>query len=193
MALSFVSSAALVVAGGAVFGLLCGRLDDQEGFRFRIGVDLINVTATVTDRSGRFVPGLGQTDFAAYEDDRQVDITHFSTERVPAISASCWIRAGAWLTTRLSMRAPRSNADQLSIRMMKCSSMDSSQVRLLQDWTTNYAAVNALAGRAAIGTAMTTQWWRPFRGPKATAPQEGGRAHFRRRDTKAALTTETFA
>ena len=30
----------------------------QEGFRFRSGVELINVTATVTDARGRFVEGL---------------------------------------------------------------------------------------------------------------------------------------
>ena len=28
--------------------------------------------ATVTDRSGRFVPGLGQADFVVYEDDQPV-------------------------------------------------------------------------------------------------------------------------
>ncbi len=30
-------------------------LGAQEGFRFRSGVELINVTATVTDEDGRFV------------------------------------------------------------------------------------------------------------------------------------------
>jgi hypothetical protein len=32
--------------------------DDKQAFRFRTGVELINVTATVTDGSGRFVSGL---------------------------------------------------------------------------------------------------------------------------------------
>ncbi len=31
---------------------------DAQAFRFRTGVDLVNVTATVTDQSGRFVSGL---------------------------------------------------------------------------------------------------------------------------------------
>jgi Ca-activated chloride channel family protein len=52
-------------------------------FRFKSGVDLINVTATVTDATGRFVSGLTQEDFTVYEDDRPVDVTHFSAERVP--------------------------------------------------------------------------------------------------------------
>ena len=42
----------------------------------------INVTATVTDGEGRFVPGLRQTDFLVYGDDQLVDI-RTSAERVP--------------------------------------------------------------------------------------------------------------
>ena len=54
-----------------------------EVFRFRSGVELINVTATVSDQSGRFVPGLRKEDFIVYEDDQPVDVTHFSAERIP--------------------------------------------------------------------------------------------------------------
>ena len=39
-----------------------------ESFRFRTGVELINVTATVTDSRGRFVSGLQKDDFLVYED-----------------------------------------------------------------------------------------------------------------------------
>ena len=35
----------------------------QDGFRFKSGVELINVTATVTDRSGRFYSQLRKEDF----------------------------------------------------------------------------------------------------------------------------------
>jgi uncharacterized protein with von Willebrand factor type A (vWA) domain len=54
-----------------------------EGFRFKSGVELINVTATVTDRSGRFYSRLTKEDFVVYEDNRAVDVTHFSAERTP--------------------------------------------------------------------------------------------------------------
>ena len=57
--------------------------DDRQAFRFRTGVELINVTATVTDGSGRFVSGLRKEDFRVYEDDQPQTITHFSSERVP--------------------------------------------------------------------------------------------------------------
>jgi VWFA-related protein len=57
----------------------------QEGgtFKFRTGVDLINVTATVSDSTGRFVSGLKKEDFQVYEDDHPQPITHFNSERVP--------------------------------------------------------------------------------------------------------------
>jgi Ca-activated chloride channel homolog len=56
---------------------------DQSGVRFKSGVELINVTATVSDALGRFVPGLQQGDFAVYEDNNPVEVTQFSAERVP--------------------------------------------------------------------------------------------------------------
>jgi VWFA-related protein len=58
---------------------------EQEGgtFKFRTGVDLINVTATVSDSTGRFVSGLRKEDFQVYEDERPQPITHFNSERVP--------------------------------------------------------------------------------------------------------------
>ena len=60
-----------------------GSPDQQGPVRFASGVELVNVTATVTDPSGRFVSGLRQEDFTIYEDDRPVEITQFSAERVP--------------------------------------------------------------------------------------------------------------
>jgi VWFA-related protein len=57
--------------------------ESQDRYRFRTGIELINVTATVTDASGRFVRGLTQADFRVYEDDQPIEVTHFSAERVP--------------------------------------------------------------------------------------------------------------
>src|SRR5262245_27291267 len=55
----------------------------EDGFRFRTGVELVNVTATVTDDTGRFVPNLRKEDFVVYEDGAQQTITHFNADRVP--------------------------------------------------------------------------------------------------------------
>ena len=56
---------------------------EREQFRFRSGVELINVTATVSDGRGRFVSDLRQDDFRIYEDGELRPITHFTAERVP--------------------------------------------------------------------------------------------------------------
>ena len=59
------------------------RPDDGAQARFKSGVELINVTATVSDLNGRFVPGLQQDDFVVYEDDKPMTVTQFSADRVP--------------------------------------------------------------------------------------------------------------
>ncbi len=74
-------SAGLLAAGAVVAAQQ--EPSQGDGFRFRTGVELINVSVTVTDSSGRFVSNLRQEDFVLYEDDVEQPITHFSNERVP--------------------------------------------------------------------------------------------------------------
>ncbi len=57
--------------------------EKQDVFRFKTGVELINVTATVTDSNGRFVSDLRKEDFRLFEDGQEQPITHFNSERVP--------------------------------------------------------------------------------------------------------------
>ena len=49
-------------------------------YSIKVGVDLVNIVFTVTDRGGRLVPALTASDFAIEEDGRRQDILHFSTE-----------------------------------------------------------------------------------------------------------------
>jgi Ca-activated chloride channel homolog len=63
--------------------LLASGAQDQGGFKFKSGVELINVTATVTDRSGRFAGRLRKEDFVVYEDNKPVEVSHFSSDRTP--------------------------------------------------------------------------------------------------------------
>ena len=74
---------------------------DEQGFRFKSGVELINVTATVSDLSGRFVSGLRQEDFVVYEDDRPVAVTHFSAERVPVSLGIALDTSGSMAGTKI--------------------------------------------------------------------------------------------
>ena len=77
------TAAAAALALAAVSAQERPASSEQESFRFRSGVQLINVTATVSDGRGRFVSGLRQDDFRVYEDGEQRPITHFTAERVP--------------------------------------------------------------------------------------------------------------
>ncbi len=85
------------------------RAQDRDPLRFRSGVELVNVTATVSDADGRFVPNLTQGDFVVYEDDRRVEVTQFSAERVP-------VSLGIALDTSGSMSGERIAAARAAIR-----------------------------------------------------------------------------
>jgi Ca-activated chloride channel family protein len=72
------------------------RLRAQNG-AYRSGVELVPLTVTVTDRSGRYVPNLTAADFAIFEDGRRQMISQFSVGRVP-------VDLGILLDTSSSMR-----------------------------------------------------------------------------------------
>src|SRR5579862_4431354 len=128
-------------------------------FRFKSGVELINVTATVADASGRFVPGLRQEDFAVYEDDQPVDVTHFSAERVP-------VSLGIALDTSGSMAGSKIQQAQDALDRFLYELLDkqdeiflyrfANSPVLLQEWTTDRQLLSRALGRlyANGGTAM---------------------------------------
>jgi VWFA-related protein len=81
---------------------------EPQVFRFRTGVELINVTATVTDGSGRFVSGLRKEDFRLFEDGQEQQITHFSSERVPVslglvVDTSGSMEGEKWVSARQAL------------------------------------------------------------------------------------------
>ncbi len=53
---------------------------NSSQFTIRVGVDLVNVLFTVTDRNGRMVAGLGPEDFIVEEDGDVQQILHFAGE-----------------------------------------------------------------------------------------------------------------
>jgi Ca-activated chloride channel homolog len=137
---------ALVVLAAATTLASAGPVYPQEGFRFRTGVELINVTATVTDSSGRFVPGLKQTDFTVYDDDRPVQITHFSAERVP-------VSLGIVLDTSASMLGAKISAARAALDHLLLDLLDPEDEvflyrfahvpRLVQGWTNDRSLVSS--------------------------------------------------
>ncbi len=142
---------------------LQGQTATQTGqpdtFRFKSGVELINVTATVSDASGRFVPGLRKEDFVVYEDDQPQSVTHFSAERVP-------VSLGIALDTSASMAGDKIEAARSALDRFLYDLLDrddeiflyrfSDSPFLLQGWTTDRQLVTRALGRVAPtgGTAM---------------------------------------
>jgi VWFA-related protein len=102
---------ALVLACAGATVMPQGRAIGQEGFRFHSSVELVNVTATVTDNSGHFVPGLKQSDFLVFEDDQPVDVTHFSSERVA-------VSLGILLDTSGSMDGQKIEAARVALERL---------------------------------------------------------------------------
>src|SRR5688572_23967803 len=86
--------------------------DTQEGFRFRSGIELINVTATITDQQGRFISGLRQQDFMVYEDGEPQTVSHFSADRVPVSLGIALDTSGSMTSDK--MASARSAIDRLT-------------------------------------------------------------------------------
>jgi len=132
---------------------------DNNAFRFKSGVELINVTATVSDTNGRFVPGLSQEDFSVYEDDVLQTVTHFSAERVP-------VSLGIALDTSGSMAGEKIQEAQSALDRFLYDLTDkddefflyrfSNNPVLLQGWTSDREAISRALGRInpTGGTAM---------------------------------------
>jgi VWFA-related protein len=132
---------------------------DDQSFRFRSAVNLINVTATVTDATGRFVPNLRQQDFRIFEDGREQSITHFSSERVP-------VSLGIALDTSDSMDGEKMDAARDALRHFLLDLLDpedevflyrfSDVPELVEGWTTNRERLQSRLGRlfADGGTSM---------------------------------------
>jgi Ca-activated chloride channel homolog len=154
----------LIVAAAAVTGA-----QSQEGFRFKSGVEFVNVTATVTDGNGRFVSGLRQEDFTVYEDGQLQEVSHFSSDRVP-------VSLGILLDASGSMSPEKLGAARAAIERLIYKLLDqedelffvefATRAEITQGWTTDrqlisdaLKRVNAVGGTAlydAVAEALPT-------------------------------------
>jgi VWFA-related protein len=76
-----VRKARIAILLSAVVG--AGLAAQDRPARFRSGVDLISVTATVVDREGHLVTGLPIEAFEIFEEGERQTISQFTSERVP--------------------------------------------------------------------------------------------------------------
>ena len=131
----------------------------EQAFRFKSGVDLVNVTATVSDSDGYFVSGLTKDDFVVYDDDERQEITNFSNERVPVSLGIILDTSGSMTPDKMS--AARSAIDRFVFDLLgkddELFFMQFASVPdLVQGWTTDRNAISRAVGRVIPGggTAM---------------------------------------
>jgi len=70
----------IIIAVAAIAGVSARAQDPPK---FRSGIDVVTVAATVTDRDGRLVSSLSRSDFAIFEDGQRRDVLYFADESVP--------------------------------------------------------------------------------------------------------------
>ncbi len=140
-----------------VFGTLSPHA--QDGFRFTSGVELVNVTATVTDDNGRFVPSLTKDDFSVFENGKRQDVSYFSNDRTP-VSLGIALDASGSMTAD-KMAAARSAIDRFIFELLGREDElffieFASSARVTQGWTTDRAAISRAVSRVdpAGGTAL---------------------------------------
>src|SRR6185295_13590905 len=79
----------LTLLAGMVLSLIPARMESQD--TLKVSVDLVNVQFSVTDRRGRFIPGLKMEDFVLEEDGRRQEILHFARENELPLTISMLI------------------------------------------------------------------------------------------------------
>ncbi len=149
----------VIAAGVAVLAGGTPRLHGQEGFKFKSGVELVNVNVTVTDRTGRFVSGLTQDDFVVYDDGREQEVTHFSAERVPVSLGIALDTSGSMAGEKMQSAKEALNrflldllAPEDDVFMFRFGASP----ELVHDWTTDKSLVSRRLARVSPtgGTAM---------------------------------------
>src|SRR5688500_17600213 len=148
-----------VVAASALAAIAVVSTDAQETFRFRSGVELINVTATVTDEDGRFVSGLRQEDFTVYEDGEVQEVSHFSNERVPVSLGIALDTSGSMTSEK--MAAARAAIDRFVYDLLGPDDelffmQFANRPDIVQEWTLDRRRISRAVGSVGSrgGTAM---------------------------------------
>jgi Ca-activated chloride channel family protein len=155
---SFAAAAVATVAAQTSTGAGAAP-QGNDPFRFKSGVELVNVTATVSDDDGHFVSGLTKDDFIVYEDGAPQEVTNFSNERVP-------VSLGILLDTSGSMTPDKMGSARSAINRFAYDLLDkddelffmqfASVPDLLQGWTYDRRAISRALGEVSAegGTAM---------------------------------------
>ena len=148
---------AAITAAVMAAGTLAAQ--EQDRASFQSGVELINVTATVTDGEGRFVSGLRREDFRVYEDGELQEITHFNNDRAPVSLGIALDTSGSMTSDKMS--AARAAIDRFVYDLLAPGDelfflQFANRPHVVQDWTTDRRAISRAVARVlpAGGTAL---------------------------------------
>jgi VWFA-related protein len=142
----------LVAVGLAVLAgaTLLGQQDQSPRYRFKAGVEMVNVTATVTDRAGRFVGNLTRDDFGVYEDGVLQSIDYFSRDRVPVSLGIVLDTSGSMVGDKI--RAAQRALDRFLLELLGPDDevflyRIGDEPLLVQGWTTDLDGLRRQIGR----------------------------------------------
>ena len=130
-----------------------------QGFSFRTAVELINVTVTVTDAQGRFVPNLRAEDFTILEEGQPQTISQFDSERVPVSLGIALDTSGSMVGDKIV--AARAALDRFLFDLLGANDevflyRFDSRPQLVQGWTEDRREVSRALGnvKPVGGTAI---------------------------------------
>ena len=130
-----------------------------QGFTFRTAVELINVTVTVTDAQGRFVPNLRAEDFTIFEEGQPQTISQFDSERVPVSLGIALDTSGSMVGDKIV--AARAALDRFLFDLLGANDevflyRFDSRPQLVQSWTEDRREVSRALGnvKPVGGTAI---------------------------------------
>src|SRR5215471_19213638 len=155
---------------GLLIGLLCTLMTfgqttqdnspsgkNNSNSALKVDIDLVLVTATVTDSSHRYISGLTPEHFQVYEDKIKQDVQYFSQEDVPLSVGIIFDSSGSMENKMMAARAAAATFLRMGNRedeYFLIEFNDSPQV--LQDFTTDVTRLQnrLLATRARGSTAL---------------------------------------
>ena len=112
--------------------------------RFRTDLDVVNVTVTVTDRSGQFVSELQKSDFIVLEDGSPRDIVFFAGESAPVSLGILLDASGSMTGTKIGLARQaisRLVTDDLDVTTEWLFARFTAAVVVAQDWTVDRDAI----------------------------------------------------
>jgi Ca-activated chloride channel family protein len=175
-----VRRAGIALLGAAAIVTAAGTVQGSRPARFGTAVDVVQLNVSVTDTHRRYVTGLGERDFAVYEDGAPQAVSFFSGGDLP-FSLALLIDGSASMeeTLPVARKAAARFVATMRPRDLACVTQFNERVTVLQDFTADHASLERAIdathaeGTTALYTALYVSL-RELRAQQASA-EEGRR------------------